>query len=156
MQSYSIWVDADSCQSKAKDKLLTTAIQYKIPVNYVANRKIPFSRESPLFTMIVCEKKKDEADTYIAQHCAKDDIIITRDLPLAQLLVTAGHTVINDRGIIFTQKTLDKMLKERELSMQMATLGIRNGKFSTYSNEELENFCKTLVQLIQKLNSNLC
>lgn len=151
MPSFSIWVDADSCQSKARNILLNTALKYNIPVFYVANRPIPFSIESTLFKMIVCEKKKDEADSYIEEHCSLNDITITRDLLLAQKLLNKDRTAINDRGIIFTQKTLEKMLKERELSMQMAALGIRNGKsFSTYTSEDLENFSQTLARLVQE------
>ncbi len=150
MQSYSIWVDADSCQSKAKDMLLKTAKQHDVPVIYVANRPIPFSVESPLFSMVVCEKRKDEADAYIIEHCTVQDIVVTRDLPLAHVILEKKGTVMNDRGVVFTQKILDRMLKERELSMQMAALGIRNGKFSTYSKEDIENFSKTLMNLVQE------
>lgn len=148
MQNISIWVDADSCHSKAKDVILNTAIKYSIPVNYVANRNIPFSMENILFKMIICQSEKDAADTYILEHCNENDIIITRDLPLAKKLIEKNKTVINDRGIIFTQRILEKMLRERELSMQMAALGIRNGKFNTYSKEDLQNFSETITQII--------
>lgn len=161
MQAFSIWVDADSCQSKARNSLQEIALKYSVPVILVANRAIPFFCNSPLFNMVIREAKKDAADTYISVNCTLHDIVVTRDLPLAQKLLQKGITVINDRGIIFTKTTLEKMLKERELSMQMAALGIRNGKFSTYSNEDLKKFTKNFQQALQnnlqnaKTDSNL-
>ncbi|MCR5764136.1 MAG: DUF188 domain-containing protein [Treponema sp.] len=152
--TYTIWVDADSCQSKARSVLLQKAKQNKIPVTYVANRPIPFSIENSLFTMIVCDKKKDEADNYIVNNIKENDIIITRDLPLAKRIIEKENTVLNDRGVIFTKNTIDKMLRERELSLQMAALGIRNGKFNTYAKEDIENFSKSLSHIIEERNKN--
>lgn len=142
-----IWVDADSCPAKAKTIILQTAISYGAKVTYVANRPIPFSIQNPLFTMYVCEAKENAADDVIVADCEEGDIVVTRDLPLARRLVEKGIAVLNDRGVIFTEAILKKMLAERELSLHMQSLGIATARWNTYNGKDMQNFADSLQSL---------
>ncbi len=144
-----IWVDADSCPAKAKNIILQTAASKAIKVTYVANRTIPFSIQNPLFTMRVSETIENAADDIIVAESTAEDIVVTRDLPLAQRLVKKGITVLNDRGVIFSENILSKMLAERELSLQMQALGIATARWNTYSEKDVKNFSSSLAKLLQ-------
>lgn len=147
-----IWVDADSFPAPAKRTLLKAAKRLNIRLTYVANRPIPFAIQSPLFEMYVCPKTEGAADDYIAENATKEDLVATRDIPLAKRLVEKEITTINDRGILFNKDNVESMLKEREASIQWAQLGISNGKSKTgYGKKEAYDFACCMDKI---LNSN--
>lgn len=147
-----IWVDADSFPAQAKKTLLKAAKRREIPLTFVANRIIPFTVESPLFTMQVCPNNPGAADDFIAENAAPGDLVATRDIPLAKRLVQKGVTTINDRGIEFDRENVDTMLKERELSMQWTNLGISTGgRKSSYGNKEAHDFACCMDRVLERL-----
>ncbi|MBR6080851.1 MAG: DUF188 domain-containing protein [Treponema sp.] len=148
-------MDADSCPSLVRKIILKTAASNSVPVVFVANRKIPFDFENKLFSMVVCPKKSGAADDYICNNIEENDIAVTRDLPLADRLLKKSISVMNDRGILFDRKTLDYMLEERELSMQMQTLGIRNGSDSGgFSRDDVKKFADCFCPMVRKRCGN--
>lgn len=147
-----IWVDADSFPAKARDMLLKTAARKGLRVTYVANHDIAFSIQSPLFEMRMCPQTPGAADDCIADACAPGDIAATRDIPLAARLVDKGVHVINDRGVRYDKRTVEKRLKERELSMQMEALGLHKGHSrESYGGRELDAFGTCLSSLLASL-----
>ena len=147
-----IWVDADSFPAKARDLLLKTAERKGLRVSYVANHDIPFTIQSPLFEMRMCPATPGAADDCIVDGCGPGDIVATRDIPLAARLVDKGVHVINDRGVCYDKRTVEKRLKERELSMQMETLGLHKGHSrESYGGRELDAFGKCLSSLLASM-----
>lgn len=147
-----IWVDADSFPAQARDLLLKTAGGKGLRVIYVANHDIPFSLSNPLFEMRICPKMSGAADDCIADGCVPGDIAATRDIPLAARLVDRGVHVINDRGVYYDRRTVEKRLKERELSLQMEALGLHTGHSREgYGGRELDAFGKCLHALLASL-----
>jgi len=149
-----IWVDADSFPAPAKKTLLKAAKRREIPLTFVANRNIPFSVESPLFTMQICPNTQGAADDFIAENARSGDLVATRDIPLAKRLVQKGVTTINDRGIEFDRENVDTMLKERELSIQWTSLGISTGgRKSSYGKKEAHDFACCMDRVLEKLEN---
>lgn len=147
-----IWVDADSFPAKARDLLLKTAERKGLRVIYVANHDIAFSIQNTLFEMRLCPQTPGAADDCIADGCAPGDIVATRDIPLAARLVDKGVHVINDRGVCYDKRTVEKRLKERELSMQMEALGLHKGHSrESYGGRELDAFGKCLHALLASM-----
>lgn len=148
-----IWVDADSFPSPARNVIQKIAIKNNLQVIYVANRNIAFNMESSLFEMKICPSSPGAADEFIVSSSAETDIVATRDIPLAARLVERGISVINDRGVNYDKKTVEKRLKERELSLQMEALGLHKGyRHESYGNRELQAFEKCLTSVLsQKL-----
>lgn len=144
-----IWIDADNCPSKAKKIILSKAIEKSIKVTLVANRPIPFDAENPLFEMIVCEKQENAADDYIVNNAQKDELVVTRDLPFAERLVEKNITVMNDRGLVFDRQNLIPLLKDRELALNLAAIGVNRGaKFNTYSDKDAAAFNESLCKIL--------
>ncbi len=144
-----IWIDADNCPSKAKKIILSKAIEKSIKVTLVANRPVPFDAENPLFEMIVCEKQENAADDYIVENCSQNELVVTRDLPFAKRLVDKNITVMNDRGLVFDKVNIIPLLKDRELALNLAAIGVNRGaRFNTYSDKDVaafsESFCKII------------
>ena len=93
--------------------------------------------------MLICPSGKDSADNFIVENAEKKDLVITRDILLAERLLEKGITAINDRGTLFTEEKIQYMKEERELSLQMESLGLKKGKnWNTYSQKELAAFSR--------------
>lgn len=153
--TFKIWLDADSCPAVVRRIILKSAKTNNVPVIYVANREIPFDFEDPLFSMVVCPKEKGSADEYIVANIAVNDVAVTRDIPLAGRLVDKGCCVMNDRGTLFDKKKVADMLEERNLSLQMAALGIKTGgKSSGFGKEEIKKFADCFCSVVRKKNNN--
>lgn len=147
-----IIVDADSCPKQARTFLEKTAIRLNIALEYAANHNIPFFSQSPLFTMTLCANTEGAADDYIVESVRPNDLVVTRDIPLAQRLVHKGITVINDRGTIFTLQNVSEMLEERELKLQMQELGVTpKNTWHSYGKKESSAFAITLDKVLSKL-----
>ncbi len=155
MEKPKIWVDADSCPSLARNVILKAAIRLNLNVIYVANRNIPFSMKSDLFSMKICEQSEGAADNYIFENINTEDIAITRDIPLADRLVKKDITVINDRGKEFSQDLCKTMLAQRDLNLALNKAGIKFGRsFKSYGKNEIYEFSNCLDKILtQKINS---
>ena len=129
------------------------ALEKNIPVHYVANRNIPFGKESDLFTMHICAAKDGEADTFLLEHCTKNDVVITRDIPLAKQLFEKGIRVLNDRGTLFNSATLEHLLEERALSLQLQELGLgKTKRKKTFGKKEAALFAQCLNTVLENAN----
>jgi Uncharacterized protein conserved in bacteria len=144
-----IWVDADNCPSLARTVILTAALRLKISVVFAANHEIPLAEKNPLLKMVVCAKTSGSADDYIVSCCEKGDVVVTRDIPLAQRVLSKQVAVMNDRGLVFDEKNIVRMLKDRELAMQLAAIGVNTGKkYNNYSTKEAGQFSAALNELL--------
>lgn len=143
-----IFIDADSCAKGARSIILKTAGRKNLKVLYVANKDIPFDFTSPLFKMHICPSTKGAADDYIVENATDDTLVITRDIPLAERLVTKNIKVMNDRGKEFTADNIAECIKQRNLSLQMRQLGISTGgKWESYCEKDIKKFTDSFEKL---------
>lgn len=143
-----IFVDADSCAKGAKSIILKSAQRKKLKVIYVANKNIPFEFQSELFEMKICPETEGAADDYIVENASENTLVITRDIPLAERLVTKKIKVINDRGKEFTEKNIAECMAQRNLSLQMRQLGISTGgKWNSYCEKDVKTFADSFERL---------
>jgi len=149
MATFKIWVDADSCPAQAKNIILKNAIRLSLEVIYVANREIPFSIKNERFSNVVTKNEEGSADDYIVNNVLNNDLVITRDIPLANRLIENNVTVINDRGTIFDSSNIKEYLSQRELSLQMKNLGIHTGNsMGGYGPKEVHAFASSLDKVL--------
>lgn len=145
-----LWVDADSCPRPARDLVSRTSMRLSLPLIYVANHQIP-APESPHFTMIVCQTHQDAADDYIVEHARPNDLVITRDIPLAKRLVEKNITVINDRGVVYTEKNISERLSMRNFMMDLYNNGFTPEKTGQYGPKERQEFANAMDREITRL-----
>lgn len=151
VNSFTIWIDADSCPVQVRDLTLRFATRLQIPLHYVANRIIPH-HETPLISMTVCEANPNAADDYIVEHILPNDLAITRDIPLASRLVDKKICVLNDRGVVFTEKNIAEKLASRNLNYMLLENGLlpAEKKGNTYGKKEINAFANSLDRELQK------
>jgi len=151
IRNFSIWIDADSCPVQVRELTVRFALRLKIPLKFVANHDIPFPKNE-LFEMIVCENEKDAADNYIVDNSNTEDLVITRDIPLASRLVDKKVCVINDRGCVFTETNIAEKLAVRNLHYMLMENGAlpEIKRAGSFGKKELNLFANSLDRELQK------
>ena len=145
-----IFVDADSCEKNARKFILNLAAKKNIKVTFAANKNIPFSFNNPLFKMEICSKEKNSADDFIVENSKPGDIVVTRDLILAQRIFNKKILVMNDKGTVFNKENLEYLIEERQLSIQMKSFGISTGgKWKNYNGKDFEKFKSAFSALLE-------
>ena len=148
-----IFVDADSCPQKAREIIVRCAQRLKIQTIFAANRNIP-GISGPEIVMEKCENTEGSADRRIIELAETGDLVISRDVPLAQKLVEAGITVINDRGREYNNENIREMLSLRDFAVGLANNGMGVERINTYGKKEIKNFADSLDRIVTKLKSN--
>lgn len=151
MIDLNIWIDADSCPKEVRTFVIQSAKENSTTVNFVANKELPFIKESDFCKLIVCEKEKNSADNYIFENAKGNDIVITRDILFAERLVEKNICVMNDRGFIFTKFNIQDKIIERNFNMNLAEIGLGSkNKKTYYSEKEFKKFSNCFLPELQK------
>lgn len=147
-----IWIDADSCPRLVREHVIKYGNKNNIKVIFVANKNIP--SENKNYQMIICSKEQDAADDYIVENATQKDLVITRDIPLANRLVQKEITVINDRGTHFTKENIKDKLADRDFDLQLAQIGLGGYKPNTYNVKQFKKFADCFNKVITRLVQN--
>lgn len=147
-----IWIDADACPQDVKQVVFRASIRTGVPCELVANSyfRIP---QSHIISLKVVSKGADVADTYIVENAEAHDIVITADIPLADLLVKKNCLVINPRGKVYTEANIKESLSVRNFLDEMRGAGQITGGPSQYGKKDLQNFANSFDRLLTKMKS---
>jgi uncharacterized protein len=147
---FSVWVDADSCPVTARNFILDYTIKNKVSVYFVANHAIPGPLTNVFFSMIICGRTEGSADDYIYNNCTGEDIVVTRDIPLAARLIEKHIIALNDRGSMFSLDTIEKRLAERNYNLTFSALGLNNCGRNSYGKKEFAAFTASFDREMQR------
>lgn len=145
-----IWIDADSCPVKVRDVVLKAAERTGTELLLVANKKIPH-RNSEIVKDIIVENGPDAADDYICNNTQKNDIVITRDIPLAERLVRKSINVINDRGKQYTSENIKERLSIRNIMLAIRESGLKTDEETNFSPKDLQKFANLFDSILTKM-----
>ena len=145
-----IWVDADSCPVRVRQVVCKAALRLSVPLVFVANRFISVTNHE-LINFVKTDEGEQSADNYIIASSRKGDLVITRDIPLAATLVELGVTVINDRGILFSQNNVRERLSIRDFMYEIRSNGLMTDKMEAFNKKDLQNFSNTFDSVLTKL-----
>ena len=146
-----IFIDADSCPQKVRDIVYRASIKRNIPCIQIANRRIPHPKH---ITMIITDASEGSADEEILGTAHEGDLVITRDIPLADRLLKNNVTVINDRGGQFSKETIGERLSMRNAMADFRAHGLLEPSQKQFSQKELKAFADCFDATIQKLVKN--
>lgn len=145
-----IWIDADACPGEIKTFIFRTARRRNLAVCVVANRRL-YVPPSPFITFIRVAAEPDEADRYIVQHVAPNDIVITADIPLAAAVVDQQAMAIDPRGDIYTADNVKARLAVRNLMQQLRSDGLVQGGPAQLSATDRQKFAAALDRSLTRL-----
>ena len=138
-----IWVDGDAAPREVKDVLIKASQRRKVTVVFVANRVLNLPRSNRLL-MIKVDSGPDVADTYIANHCEEDDLVISADVPLAARVVERGATILQPRGRILDADNVEEAVSIRDFGESLRATGIETGGPSPFKPIHKEKFSNAL------------
>ena len=144
-----ILVDADSCPKEARKMISRFSGRLGIKTVFAANRLIPGLPKTAL--MEICPPGEGEADKRILALAQPGDLVVTRDLPLAERLVDAGVTVLDDRGRVFTKENIHQLRSLRDFMVGLAENGLGVERTSSYARNELNTFANSLDKELSRL-----
>jgi len=147
-----ILVDADSCPRPAREMILRFSSRLGIKSVFAANRPIP---GLPVFETVffeLCPPGEGEADRRILALAKSGDLVITRDLPLAEQLVDAGIAVLDDRGRTFTKENIREQRSIRDFTVGLANNGLDFERTPSYGKKELSLLANSLDRELTRLN----
>ena len=134
-----IWVDADACPNAIKEVVYKAALRLKVHVYLVANSflRIPVSEYLHLNQV---EKKFDGADSFILEKLNKNDLVITADIPFADLIVKKGSVAINPRGEQYTEENVSEKLSMRNYMQVLREGRIIQGGAGGFADKDKQLF----------------
>ena len=113
-----IFVDADACPKLVKEILYKAAIRTQTELILVANQYLSMPKSS-LIRAIQVTSGFDEADRRIVAEVEDGDIVITADIPLADLVTNKNAIAVNPRGRLYTKDNIKQQLATRNLMEQL-------------------------------------
>jgi len=126
------------------------AARLGIQAVFAANRPIPGAGNGTV-CMELCPPGEGAADDRIAELARPGDLVVTRDLPLAQRLVQAGVTALDDRGRVFTQENVRTLRSLRDFAVGLADSGQETVRTASYGGKELKAFANSLDRELTRL-----
>lgn len=142
-----IFVDADACP--VKHEVAKVAHRYGLPVTLVANSwmRVPAGDVK----LVVVEQGADAADDWIAAAVARDDIVVTGDIPLAARCLDRGARVLGPTGRPFTEQNVGEALATRHLLAQLRDQGVMGGGPPPFSAKDRSLFLQKLDEIVNAI-----
>jgi len=141
-----IYVDADACP--VKDEIVRVAERHGLTVHMVSNTGIRPANPHLVRNVMVPEGP-DAADDWIAERCAKGDVVVTADIPLAARCVANEAKVIGPTGKPFTPDNIGAVLATRDLMAHLRETGEVAGGGRTFAKQDRSRFLQALETAIQ-------
>jgi len=116
-----ILVDADACP--VKNIIVRLAKQKNIPVIMLIDTSHELS--DGYSRIITVDKQAESVDYALMALLTRDDIVVTQDYGLAALIIGKGAKAINQNGLIFSDKNMDRLLLERHIGKEIRRAGGR-------------------------------
>ena len=142
-----IFIDADACPKVIKELLFRAALRTNRQLILVANHlfQIPFS---PLIKHILVPSGFDEADKRIALEVQPGDLVITGDIPLADIIVNSGAIALNPRGKLYTRENIKQQLAMRNLMAQLRDDQLISGGPPAFNRNDVQALANQLDRLL--------
>ena len=144
-----IWVDADACPVVIKEILFRAAERTGVQMTLVANQTMRIPKLHNI-NLLQVSAGFDVADNEIVKRVNPDDLVITRDIPLAAEVIEEGAYALNPRGELYTTDSIRARLNMRDFMDTLRASGIHTGGPPTLSQSDRQDFANNLDKLLTK------
>ena len=144
-----IFIDADACPKAVKEILYRASIRTKTELVLVANSYLQVP-SSEFITTIIVNSGFDEADKKIAQLVESFDLVITSDIPLADIVVSKNAHALNPRGTLYTKDNIKHTLATRNLIEQLRDNRLISGGAPPFTKANSELLANQLDKILSK------
>lgn len=144
-----VWIDGDSVAREARKLAERHAGPREYLLTIVADRRIRPASEKGVET-VVLEQGQEATDRYLLERVAPEELVITRDILLAEALLEGGAFVLNDRGEEFTRENIGKRRTERDMMQTLRESGLVSSGGVQYGKKELKAFADAFDKFLTK------
>lgn len=144
-----IWVDADACPLLIKDILYRVANRTQTPLILIANQMLRVP-PSPWIRAEQVPAGFDVADDRIAQAAQAGDIVVTADVPLAAMVIEKQACVLDPRGDLIDQHSIQARLTMRNFMQSLRDGGVETGGPKAFNAKDARAFANQLDRLLAK------
>ncbi|HCW80759.1 MAG TPA: YaiI/YqxD family protein, partial [Ruminococcaceae bacterium] len=99
-------------------------------------------------TVITVDKGRDSADIRLVNLIELGDIVVTQDYGVAAMSLGRGAKALNQNGLIYSDKNMDRLLFERALGQKIRRSGGKFGKNRRRERFDDEAFIKAFRMLL--------
>lgn len=142
-----IIIDADACPKGAKNICLEQADKHRLELVMVVDDAHELVGN---FTVIKVSRGNDSVDHKIITMVEKDDIIITQDYGLANILLERTAGVIHPKGFLYTIFNIESLMFQRHMGQKIRRGGGRTKGPSKRGKSEDMEFERVLMQVLAK------
>lgn len=145
-----IYVDADACPQVIKDVIFRVAERKNLPLTLVANQFMRIPNRNNFF-FIQVPAGPDVADEKIAELTQPGDLVITQDIPLADIIVSEKEAfAMSPKGKLFTKDNVKERLSVRDFMTDLRDMGIETGGPRPFSDRDRQNFTNSLDRFLTR------
>jgi len=110
-----LFIDGDAFPNLLKPIIFKAIEKLSIKTVVVSNKKIKIGDSSANIKYIIVEQGADVADKKIVELCQEKDLVITADIPLADIIISLNAHAIDHRGELYTKENIKQYLAMRNL-----------------------------------------
>lgn len=144
-----IYIDADACPKVIKNILIKAAKRTQCQLVFVANKPLGLEPHALIKTVLV-KSGFDAADEYIANVVQPHDLVITADIPLADIVIDKKAVALNPRGTLYTKENIKQRLGMRNFNEQLRSMGVQTGGPKVMSPQDIQQFANALDRYLRK------
>ena len=141
-----ILIDADACP--VVDETVELAYKYSLECIIMCDTSHIIERAG--CRTIVADKGADSVDFRLVNLIESGDIAVTQDYGLAAMCMSKKARVINQNGLIYTDKNIDTLLYTRFVNKKIRMSGQRTKGPSKRTKELDEAFIKNLTLILEE------
>ncbi len=143
-----IIIDADATPNITA--LVACARRYQHPVTLVANHHHDHHYDDVL--LVRADDTHDAVDYKITALTTAQDCVITQDYGLAALVLAKGATVIHPKGYFYTDKNMDALLAQRQLSLMTRQATKRYPKHKKRTSQDIKALLACVEIYLKKVS----
>ncbi len=146
-----VFIDGDSFAKQARGVVIRAALKGRVKTHFVANQLIslPTKCEHIMFTQVTFGD--GVADDFIVENIKSGDMVLTRDILLAQRVLALAGLAINDRGHEFTAENIAARVRERDTMQELREMGLfRERQQTQYGKKDVAKFSIKFYGLLKE------
>ena len=139
-----ILVDADACP--VKSIIVREARKRNIAVTLFVDTS--HELEDGYSAVVTVDKGRDSVDFALVNLLSEGDVVVTQDYGLAAMALSKRAKVLNQNGLVYTERNIDRLLMDRHLGQKIRRAGGRTKGPPKRTGKDDLDFERALVALL--------
>ncbi|WP_169714769.1 YaiI/YqxD family protein [Spirochaeta cellobiosiphila] len=145
-----IYIDGDSCHKEARQIIIKRANKEGISLWILADRSLAIDLSEYVHFDLI-PSGEDAVDQAILDRITQEDLVVTRDIPLAKKVLEKDVQVMNDRGVVFSEEFIKERLDQRNWTLQLKEAGLHTPGGKNYNQKNKQEFANSFDKMIINL-----